>query len=341
MQAREYSERALAHSIDDADTPIGFATLLWRRPKPVDIRDRIREISRQFTGAGWENLPQELVDEILGYLLDDSPTLMACSLTCKCLFGAARPLIHRLFVCLGSRPEHLKPKISLFSRRKRDLGAFGWLIDADRSGVLCYTQHLKVKLEHHSLSPRDIQENLPLLQSITKLHTLTLEIYHLHLFIPGFSEHFGMFTNTLRHLDIRTVDGMERQLLYLVCQFPLLEDLTIIYPAYEGYAHPEHPVPTITQSPPLRGKLVAQVYSRELFETLAAFPGGLNFRSLELRWCEVPAVIFARCGHTATSISYMCPSGVPSESNTSIHVCCDVKIREYSEPARPRAMCNS
>jgi len=321
MQTREYSERALAHSIDDADAPVGFATLLWRRPRPVDIRDRIREISRQFTGAGWKNLPQELVDEILGHLLDDSPTLKACSLTCKCLFGATRPLIHRQLVCLGSSPERPEPKISLFSRRKRDLGAFGWLIDADRSGVLCYTQHLTIKLEDESLSPRDIQEHLPLLQSITKLHTLTLNIYHLHLFIPVFNEHFCMFTKTLRHLDIRSACGMEQQLLYIICQFPLLEDLTIIYPACEGTTHPENLVPTITQSPPLRGKLVAQVHSRVLFERLAALPGGLNFRSLELRRCEVPAVIFARCGHTVTSISYLRSRHASSESNTSIHVC--------------------
>jgi len=320
MQTREYSERVLAHSIDDADAPVGFATLLWRRPRPVDVRDRIREISRQFTGAGWKNLPQELVDEILGHLLDDPPTLKACSLTCKCLFGATRPLIHRRLVCSGSRPERPKPKIPLFSRRKRDSGAFGWLIDVDRSGILLYTQHLTVNFRH-PLSPKDAQEHLPLLQSITRLHTLTLDIYHLHLFIPVFNEHFGMFTNTLRHLDIQGACGMERQLLYIICQFPLLEDLTIIYLACEGATHSENLVPTITQSPPLRGKLVAQVHSRVLFESLAALPGGLNFRSLELRWCEVPAAIFARCGHTVTSISCLRSRHAPSESDTSIHAC--------------------
>jgi len=279
--------------------------------------------SKQFTGAGWKKLPQELVDEILGYLLDDPAALKVCSLTCKFLFGATRPLIHRRLAWLGSRPERRKPKISLFSRRKKDLGAFGWLVDVARSGVLRYTQYLTVKLEDKPLSPRDIQKHLSRPQSITKLHTLTLNIHYLHLFIPVFNEHFGIFTNNLRHLDIRNVNGMERQLLYIICQFPLLEDLTIIHSAGECSAHPERLVPTIMESPPLRGQLVvAQVHSRDLFEGLTVLPGGLNFRSLELRRCEHPEVIFAGCGHSATSISYLWVLGdFPGESNTSVRAC--------------------
>ena len=77
---------------------------------------------------------------------------------------------------------------------------------------------------------------------------------------------------------------MEQQLLYIVSQSPLLEDLTI------GYSHRErterHPIPMVTQSPPLRGKLIlARPVSRELSQGLVAFPGGLNFRSPEQFRC--------------------------------------------------------
>jgi len=68
--AREYSEQVLACSTDDADIPVEFASRMWKKPIPVDIQDRINEISIQFTGAGWKNLPQEPVDDILCYLLD-------------------------------------------------------------------------------------------------------------------------------------------------------------------------------------------------------------------------------------------------------------------------------
>ena len=288
------------------------------------IQRRIDGISKQFTGAGWKNLPQELVDEILSYLFDDLNDLKACSLTCKHLFGATRPLIHQR-LCLASRPDlttHSKPKRSLFSRRESAPKAFERLIDADRSGLLRYTRHLTFKIGGGSLSPRTIQEYLPHLRSITKLHGLTLIAFDVHPFIPVFNQYFGMFTNTLRHLDIRNAYATEQQLLYTTCQFPLLEDLTFVSPT-EMAVYPGRPVPMITQSPPLRGKLfLAEVYSGELFEGLATLPGGLHFRSLELFQCEGPQAVLEACSHTVTSISYLWYTwnSTNSESNPSTHV---------------------
>jgi len=320
----EYQPRTLTHPINGADIPIGYASRLWMRLTRANIRDRINEISRWFTGAGWKNLPQELVDEIVRYLQDDLDALTACSLTCKSLFGATRPLIHRRLVCLGSRTEHTKPKPSLlgtFTRRKRDPGVFERLIDADRSSVLPYTRYLTLKPKHANSSlrfnPRDVQEYLPHLRSITKLRSLTLDTFCLP---PVFSlECFGMFTNTLRHLDIRNTSCSERELLYIICQFTLLEDLSIISPVI-GLSL--HPAPAITQSPPLRGKLVlVQAASRELSKGLAALPGGLSFRSLELSRCKRLGAVLAACSHTATSVSYLWQcNNLNSEPNLSIRV---------------------
>ena len=251
------------------------------------------------------------MDEILGYLLDDLRTLKACSLTCRCLFGAVRPLIHQRLVCLGSTSEwHRQVKRSLLSRRKRDPGAFEQLIGADRLGVLRYTRSLTLKSKHvyHSLrfSPGNMREYLPHLRSISKLQSLTLETFYLSPFIPVFHEYFGSFTNTLQRLDIRDTGCAVPELLYIICQFPLLEDLAIVFPAIALTAHPEHQVPTITRSPPLRGKLaIARVHSRELSEGLAALPGGLNFRSLELTLCGRLETVFNACSHTVTSVSYL------------------------------------
>lgn len=293
------------HSLNDADIPTEFDPRPWNGLTPSDMERRINEISNQFTGAGWKNLPQELIDEIMDYLRDDLGALKACSLTCKRLFGATRRFIHQRLVCLDLRPDHTKSKGSLLGRRKRGVGALDLkqLIDA---GVLHFTRHLTFETEGRSFNPKILEKYLPYLRSITKLHTLTLNAFHIRAFIPGFNDHFGMFTGTLRHLDIRAAYGTERQLLHLICRFPLLEDLTIAYPTGERTAHVGYHVPTITESPPLRGKLVvAQVHSRELFEGLVALPGGLNFRSLELHRCKHPEVIFARCGHTVTAISYL------------------------------------
>ena len=255
--------------------------------------------------------------------MDDLGALKACSLTCKFFFRATRPLIHQRLVCSDSRKVHAKLKWPFLSRRrKRDPGAFERLIDADRLGVLPYTRHLTLKPDHiysyPFFDPSHLQEYLPHLQSITKLQTLSLTKFNIPSFIPGFNEYFGTFTNTLLHLDIRYSCGTARELSHIICQFPLLEDLTIVSPASGPTAHP---LPAVTQSPPLRGKLALAQTPRWLSEGLAAFPGGLNFRSLESRWCTHLEPIFTACSHTMTSILYSWQFGdTPCESNSSIQV---------------------
>jgi len=309
----EYQIQTPTHPTSGADIPVGYTARLWIKIinlRPGGIQRRVDEISKQFTGAGWKHLPQELMDEILGYLLDDLRALKAFSLTCKRLLGATRPLIHQRLVCSDTRLYPPAPKRSLFSRRTTDPGAFGLLLDAARSGVLHYTRHLTFKQQDGTFTPpfvpQDLQEYLPQLRSITRLHSLTLDKFDLSPFIPVFDEHFGMFTDTVRHLNIRRSYGAERDLLYIISQFNMLEDLTLVSPPDRLIVRPEHHIPTITQSPPLRGKLVlAGAPSRELPKGLAALPGGLNFRSLELSCCTYPQDVLTACGRTATSISYL------------------------------------
>ena len=270
------------------------------------------------------------MDKIFGYLLGDIGALKACSLTCKRLFGATRPLIHRRLVCSDSRPAlPAAPKGFLFSGRKiypGEPGAFDRLTDVDRSGLLHYARHLTFEPRDGSFKPafepRDLRRYLPHLRSITRLDSLTLDTFCLPMFIPVFNEYFGIFTNSLRHLDMRRTEGAERYLLYIISQFTLLEDLTVLYPVGERRADPGYiyPFPKIKQSPPLRGKLaLVQTCLREFSEGLAAFPGGLNFRSLELS-CKDPQAILAACGRATTSISYLWQREHNSRSNPFIQV---------------------
>ena len=216
-------------------------------------------------------------------------------------------------MCSGSRPGLPKPKRFLFSRHGRVPGAFERLADKDRLGVLHYTRYLTLRpkdIMGPRYNPRDVHEYLPYLRSITKLHTLTLVNFHIPPFTPVFNKYFGMFTNSLRHLEMRFPEGAEQDLLYLISQFHLLEDLTIVSSPGQIVPRPGHFVPTLTHSPPLRGNLaLVKGRSIELSDGLAAFPGGLNFRSLELSWCTRPQALLAACGHTSTSISYFLRSG--------------------------------
>ena len=150
----------------NTDIPKGYASRLWTKLIPGGIEHRVDDISRRFTGAGWKYLPQELVDEILGLLLNDLDALKACSLTCKRLFGATRPLLHQR-VCLVSKPDRMARGYLFGRRRKRDSETFERLICADRSGLLRYTRHLTFKMKDGSFGPRNMQEYLPYLRSIT------------------------------------------------------------------------------------------------------------------------------------------------------------------------------
>ena len=120
-----------ADPINDSYIPVGFVSLMRIKTIQGDIRHRVDDISNQFPAAGWKHLPQELVDEILSYLLDDPGALKACSLTRKCLFGAARPHMHQRLVCFYSRLERSKRNGWLFGRRKKVPGAFEQSIDVD------------------------------------------------------------------------------------------------------------------------------------------------------------------------------------------------------------------
>ena len=271
-----------------------------------DIRERVDDVSKQFSGAGWKRLPQELVDEILGCLRDDLGALKACSLTCKPLFAATRPLIHQR-VCLASSLswiERPKPKGSLFTLRRGDPEALRQLADADRSDLLHHIRHIIFKMEDASFNPGNIHKYHPYLRSMTNLRSLTLKPFRAHQIIPISSECLDMFTNPVQQPNTRNVYVTDRQLLSIVPQFPLLEDLTIVSPTL-AVGRPEHPFPATTQSPSLRGKLaLVQANSKELFDGLAVLPGGLNCRSLELHRCKDPQAVLDACSHSVTSVSY-------------------------------------
>ena len=201
----------MSHPIHDTDVPIVFDSLL--RIKLIlqrDIRERVDNASKQFSGAGWKHLPQELVDEILGWLRDDLCALKACSLTCKPLFSATRPIIHKR-VCLVPSlswierhkrstnhniwitaerdfPDESRRSLSIF--RRRDPETLKRMANADRSGLLSHIRHITFKMEGTSFNPGNIHKYHPRLRSMTNLLSLTLMPFRAFRAVPLFSECF-------------------------------------------------------------------------------------------------------------------------------------------------------
>jgi len=272
--------------------------------------------------SGWDRLPPELVDDILGYLSDDLPTLKACSLTCKVMVCSARPLIRNWLFLASTQNGRSSPRSlkSLLKRSRRRCDIFERLGATHRQGLLRYTQHLVIRMGCLPHTPRPLQPYVPYLRTIEDIQTLTVEALDIPAFMPAFDECFGTFAKSLRGLDIGHTWDSESQLLWFISNFPSLEDLSIrsryIVRSYPGISPP---VPRTT--PPFRGhlKLSHVMGSPSFCEALAEFPGGLNFTSLELTGCEEPAAIITACRLTLRTISYTWTSSrgkhssIPSE----------------------------
>ena len=271
------------------------------RPKPLPPLPVDEYVS------GWDRLPPELVDDILGYLSDDLPTLKACSLTSKAMVCSARPLI-RNWLFLASTQNRRSSTRSLKALLKRSKGRcdiFERLGATHRQGLLRYTQHLVIRMGCLPHTPRPLHPYVLYLRTIKNIRTLTVEALDIPTFMPTFDEYFGTFAKSLRSLDIGHTWDSESQLLWFISNFPSLEDLSI-RSRYIVRSYPGTSPPAPRTSPPFRGHLgLSHVMGSPSFcEALAKFPGGLNFTSLELTGCEEPAAIITACRLTLKTILY-------------------------------------
>lgn len=285
-----------------------FRSRFWKKLLPkVSLRKLPPTSSATKRASGWNRLPPELVDEILGYLSDDLPTLKACALTCKIMLRSACPLIGS-WLCLipaRNRKPNARSIKSLLKRSKGGSDGLERLVAADRHGLLQYTRHMVIRMDDFSLVPQSLQPYTPYFHSIDKLQTLIIDGLDVPGFIPVFDDCFGMFTHSLRSLDIKHIWDSDRQLLFFISQFPLLEDLSI-RSCYAIYFFLGPSPPTLRTSPPFRGHLNLSLImdSQSLCEAMAQLPGGLKFTSLELKGCGKPAPIITACRSTLRTVSY-------------------------------------
>ena len=234
---------------------------------------------------------------------------------------SARPLIGSwLYLSLARRQKsnHRSMK-SLLQRSKRGSDSVERLADMDRRGLLPRTRHLVLNMHELSFVPQSLLPYIPYFTQINNLRTLVIDCLDVTASMPVFNDCLGMFTRSLRSLDIRHIWDSDRQLLWFISQFPLLEDLTI-RSCYARYFFLGPSPPSIQTSPPFGGHLNLSLIidSLSLCEALAQFPGGLNFTSIELKGCENPAAIIAACQLSLRSISYTWISTISKRRSTSL-----------------------
>lgn len=288
-------------------TIAGAASRLWAKLVPVRFKPQ-RASPTGECASGWNRLPPELVDEILRYLSNDLPTLKACSLTCKIMHSSARPLVGS-WLCLNpTRKQRSKARSikALLKRSKRGFDSLERLGDMDRQELLPHTRHLVLKMDELSPMPQSLLPYIPYFLYIDNLQTLVIDGLDISAFMPVFNDCLGMFTRSLRSLDIRHIWDTDRQLLWFISQFPLLEDLSI-RSCYALYFFLGPTPPLIRTSPPFQGHLNLSLImdSQSLCEALAQLPGGLNFTFIELKGCGRSAAIITACRLSLRSILYI------------------------------------
>lgn len=250
--------------------------------------------------SGWVRLPPELVDEILGYLLDDLPTLNACSLTCKIMLGSARPLI-RTWVFLVSTWDHrsnARFTKSLLKRSKGSSDPFEKpVIPADRLGLLQSTRRLAIRKGRLPLTPQSLKPYIPHIRSISKLQTLIIGGLDVSLLAPVFDKYFWRFNRSLRGLGFKKPFDFEHQLVRFTNQFPMLEDLKI-HSSHIVYSHPGTQPP---KSPPFR-RFPNSTKPWNPCDDLSRLSGGLNTISLVVKGCGKPGAAISSCQPTLRSL---------------------------------------
>ena len=223
------------------------------------------------------------------------------------MLDSARPLIGSWLYLTppkGRRPKGRFIK-SLLKRSKEGSDGLERLIAADRQGRLQHIRHLVIGTDVLAPLSRHLRSYIPYFRSINDLRTFVIESLDVSAFMPLFDDCLGMFTDSLRSLDIRHVWDSERELLLFISQFPLLEDLSIrfCYTVYSFFG----PSPLMVRtSPPFRGHLNLSFIldAQSLCEAMAQLPGGLHFTSLELKGCGEPVAILTACQFTLRSVSY-------------------------------------
>ena len=220
--------------------------------------------------------PYDIVEIIIAHLIHHRRTLKACSLSCRSLYTAAVPHLHRTVTLTGGRPEIDRSRLRPLSK-------------LHELGLTSFAREIRVK-QGPGPSPWFVPQafghlDLHYFSAFTNVHTLKLENIQIHHFLPHIEHYFGHFSPTLQSITLYDPRCSPQQLFRFLSFFPNLDDIIIRIShthRLDTTAPDTELVPFST--PKLRGTLV--LYNFPWVETwthMIASCGGLRFHHLDLR----------------------------------------------------------
>ena len=226
----------------------------------------------------------------MNLLQDDKRDLKACSSTCKAMFASTRHLIHQtLHITRETDQMILTPKKKKqHGRRGTNAVELRYVSFMAERDLLKYTRHVNVHMGF-MFSPGILAmgSHVQHLQSLDRVHTLTIHSFDAWLWPPMYNTSLSQFYPTLTTLALYSPTGCYRLMLQFALQFPNLENLTL--ESLRTHIPPDlSKTLVVTQSPPLCGHLRCAGIDRNVPGWLVrqfAFdlPNGINFRSIEFQ----------------------------------------------------------
>jgi len=223
---------------------------------------------------------------ILAHVLLDTPTLKACSATCRSWYITTLPHLHHTLTLHRRGPNPASQGIIPLQK----LG---------KMQLLPLVKRLRI-LDYHGptiLSAR----SLVYFSALTSVQELLIDELDLRALIPQMQQYFGHFAQTLRSLVLRKPSGTHDQLLYLLGLFPNLDDFGLIHNDTEESTPGQVLVPR--SAPSLRGQLTLAWFSGEVFlRDMSELSGGLRFRSMDLHEADGVRFLLDTCAKTLETL---------------------------------------
>jgi hypothetical protein len=279
-----------------------LAMKIWYRTK-VWIKESLSGDTPQETPTAPRSsatrLPQEIVEIIVGYLIYDTHSLLACSMTCYSWYMASFPHLHHTFI---TRPGccFWDPKLE-------------WprsLQGSSKLGLLPFVKKFLVENSFPSpevFSRKHFNSRRVLHQFSALINVQELGLFYLDIpsFMPCVRQFFGHFVPTVRSLTLGFPTGSVRQVLFFIGSFQHLDNLT-----FYGYEHgpqqaglPDDSTLVPTFSPPLRGRLeVLLVGVAGLLKDMIHLFGGIRFRHIVLFNAAETQLLLSACAETLETL---------------------------------------
>ena len=240
-------------------------------------------------------LPLEIVQMIIAYLIYDTPSLRACTMTCYSWHIAAAPHLHHTYT------------VGLSFQDQMDWWPYPFAC-MDILGLSPLVKKLRINGHcDYSIGVFPdffIWSLLPHLSHFTSIQELEIEFLAMPWFMLNRGSSVKHFLPTLRSLTLREPKGSSRRIIYFIGHFQHLQDLKLIYDRDtlqgEMAGDPTFVPPFV---PPLRGSLtVAHLTSVDLLKDMIELFGGFRFRSMNLLDVYGMELLLDACAETLESV---------------------------------------